>query len=73
MTQRLDPTRAPTTNTAIGGMAPRHWAAKIVAIQTRKGRQQALEEVPAIIRGLVEDLVRCAFDRRNNRQVNKDD
>lgn len=54
----------PVTCLAFGELTPQQWAMQILKIKTIDGRRQHLMKVPALIRGLVEDMVRGAFDRR---------
>ncbi len=43
---------------------PRHYAADIMALETREERRQALNEVPEHLRDWVAKLVKIQFDRR---------
>lgn len=47
---------------------PRQYAAEIVALRTQAERKAALAQVPAHLREWVADLVRIAWERRNDRR-----
>ena len=51
---------------------PRHYAARIMELETREQRREALEKVPPHLRDLVKKHVEITYELRKVRRARKD-